>query len=87
MTVDAEYVVPLRWADDSGLDELVAYLTGLRELVDVTVVDGSGPERFAAHARAFPAGVRHLPVEQVAPFKLMGAANERCTPHGERGRA
>ncbi|NUU07953.1 glycosyltransferase [Leifsonia sp. C5G2] len=63
MTVDAEYVLPLRWAEDSGLDELVAYLTGLRELVDVTVVDGSGPERFAAHASAFPAGVRHLPVE------------------------
>lgn len=63
MTIDAEYVLPLRWADDSGLDELVAYLTGLRELVEVTVVDGSAPERFAAHARAFPAGVRHLPVE------------------------
>lgn len=63
MTVDAEYVLPLRWSDDAGLDELVAYLTALRELVDVTVVDGSDPERFAAHARAFPAGVRHLPVE------------------------
>ncbi|RDV43611.1 glycosyltransferase family 2 protein [Leifsonia sp. ku-ls] len=63
MTVDAEYVLPLRWADDAGLDELVGYLTGLREVVDVTVVDGSDPERFAAHARAFPAGVRHLPVE------------------------
>lgn len=63
MTVDAEYVLPLRWADDDGLDELVDYLTGLRELIDVTVVDGSDPERFAAHARAFPTGVRHLPVE------------------------
>lgn len=63
MTVDAEYVLPLRWTDDSGLDDLVDYLTGLRELVDVTVVDGSDPERFAAHAHAFPPGVRHLPVE------------------------
>ena len=45
MTIDAEYVLPLRWADDSGLDELVAYLTGLRESVEVTVVDGSAPER------------------------------------------
>ncbi|WP_285114979.1 glycosyltransferase [Leifsonia sp. fls2-241-R2A-40a] len=63
MTVDAEYVLPLRWADDAGLDELVGYLTGLRDLIDVTVVDGSAPERFAAHAHAFPAGVRHLPVE------------------------
>ncbi|MGH1526587.1 glycosyltransferase [Leifsonia sp. L25] len=63
MTVDAEYVLPLRWADDAGLAELVEYLTGLRELVDVTVVDGSPPDLFSAHARALPAGVRHLPVE------------------------
>ncbi|MGO4595627.1 glycosyltransferase family 2 protein [Leifsonia sp. 2TAF2] len=63
MTVDAEYVLPLRWTDDAGLDELVAYLTDLRDLIDVTVVDGSSPERFAAHARAIPAGVRHLPVD------------------------
>ena len=63
MRVDAEYVLPLRWASDDGLDELVAYLDGLRELVDVTVVDGSAPDLFAAHARALPPGVRHLPVE------------------------
>ncbi|MDR6972141.1 glycosyltransferase family 2 protein [Leifsonia shinshuensis] len=63
MTRDAEYVLPLRWADDDGLDELVAYLKTLRDLIDVTVVDGSSPERFAAHARALPVGVRHLPVE------------------------
>ncbi|ANF32023.1 hypothetical protein A0130_10360 [Leifsonia xyli] len=63
MRIDAEYVLPLRWASDDGLDELVAYLDGLRELLDVTVVDGSQPDLFAAHARALPAGVRHLPVE------------------------
>ncbi|MFP3467005.1 glycosyltransferase [Leifsonia sp. SIMBA_070] len=62
MTLDAEYVLPLRWPDDAGLDELVGYLTGLRDLIDVTVVDGSSPELFARHARALPAGVRHLPV-------------------------
>ncbi|MGH1550270.1 glycosyltransferase [Leifsonia poae] len=63
MRVDAEYVLPLRWASDDGLDELVAYLDGLRELIDVTIVDGSAPDLFAAHARAFPPGVRHVPVE------------------------
>jgi hypothetical protein len=63
MTVGAEYVLPLRWADDAGLPELVAYLEGLRELIDVTVVDGSEPGLFAAHARALPPGVRHLPVQ------------------------
>jgi hypothetical protein len=63
MTVDAEYVLPLRWSDDSGLADLVGYLTALRDHIDVTVVDGSESALFAAHARAFPAGVRHLPVE------------------------
>lgn len=65
MTVDAEYVLPLRWADDAGLPELVGYLTRLRELVDVTVADGCDPERFAAHARAFPAGLRRRFVTNV----------------------
>ncbi|WP_301212819.1 glycosyltransferase, partial [Leifsonia williamsii] len=59
----AEYVLPLRWHDDAGLDELVAYLTRLVDLIDITVVDGSEPELFSAHARAFPPGVRHLPVQ------------------------
>lgn len=63
MTVDAEYVLPLRWEDDAGLAELVTYLGRLREVIDVTVVDGSEPGLFAAHARALPAGVRHLPVQ------------------------
>lgn len=63
MRLDAEYVLPLRWADDAGLAELVGYLTGVRDLVDVTVVDGSEPERFRAHAHALPPGVRHLAAE------------------------
>ncbi|WP_348787677.1 glycosyltransferase [Leifsonia sp. NPDC080035] len=61
--IDAEYVLPLRWADDRGLDELVGYLRVLSGWIDVTVVDGSGPDRFSAHAAALPAGVRHLPVQ------------------------
>ena len=62
MRIDAEYVLPLRWESDDGLDELVAYLERLRDVIDVTVVDGSEPALFAAHAAALPAGVRHLPV-------------------------
>lgn len=57
---DAEYVLPLRWADDGGLPDLVAYLERLVRWLPVTVVDGSDPDRFAAHAAAFPAGVRHV---------------------------
>lgn len=59
----AEYVLPLRWSDDSGLAELTDYLVRLSAWIDVTVVDGSAPERFAAHRSAWPAAVRHLPPE------------------------
>lgn len=67
--IDAEYVLPLRWDDDddadadAALSELAAYLQVLSALIDVTVVDGSAPAAFARHASAFPAAVRHLPVE------------------------
>jgi hypothetical protein len=61
--IDAEYVLPLRWADDRELAELVDYLARLVRLIDVTVVDGSAPDLFAAHAAALPVGVRHLPVQ------------------------
>jgi hypothetical protein len=58
---DAEYVLPLRWADDRGLPELTAYLEQLVTWLPVTVVDGSGPELYAAHDEAFPPAVRHVP--------------------------
>ncbi|CEA09436.1 hypothetical protein BN1051_02806 [Arthrobacter saudimassiliensis] len=58
---DAEYILPLKWADDAGLAELADYLTRLSRWLPVTVIDGSDPDRFAAHARAFPPAVRHLP--------------------------
>lgn len=53
------YVLPLRWTDDAGLDELTAYLRGLAGLVEeVLVVDGSPPALHAAHARAWHGLVR-----------------------------
>jgi hypothetical protein len=60
--IAAEYILPLRWASDGGLDELTAYLRRLREWVDVTVVDGSDAAVFAVHARAWRGLVRHVPV-------------------------
>jgi hypothetical protein len=57
-----EYVLPLRWTSDEGLVELARYLDDLAAIVDVTVVDGSPPERFAAHAATWGARIRHLPV-------------------------
>ena len=55
-----EYVLPLRWENDEGLDELTAYLRRLSEWVEVTVVDGSPAPGFDAHRRAWPF-VRHVP--------------------------
>ncbi|GAB3069540.1 glycosyltransferase family 2 protein [Micromonospora schwarzwaldensis] len=55
------YVLPLRAADDRGLDELTGYLRELRRRVDVVVVDGSPPELFARHADAWRGLVRHVP--------------------------
>ncbi len=56
----ATYILPLRWTDDDGLDELVTYLEGLTSLVQVIVVDGSPEPLFSAHAARFPADVRHV---------------------------
>lgn len=59
--LDAEYVLPLAWADDAGLPELAAYLEELVALLPVTVVDGSPPALAAAHRDAWPATVRQVP--------------------------
>lgn len=55
-----EYVLPLRWTDDGGLDELSDYLEALATWVDVTVVDGSPREVFDRHAERWSAIVRHV---------------------------
>lgn len=59
----AEYILPLRWHADEGVRELTAYLRALSGWIDVTVVDGSEPALFAAHAREWREIVRHVPVE------------------------
>lgn len=57
---DAEYILPLRWTEDSGLADLSAYLRHLVDWIPVTVVDGSDPGLFERHRAAFPAAVRHI---------------------------
>lgn len=59
--LDVEYVLPLRSSDDADLPELTSYLRVLCRWVDVTVVDGSPPDVFARHARAWRGLVRHVP--------------------------
>ncbi|MBT2554094.1 glycosyltransferase family 2 protein [Arthrobacter sp. ISL-5] len=55
-----EYILPVRWAEDSGLDEFVHYLEELCAWIPVTVVDGSDAALFARHRALFPAAVRHI---------------------------
>ena len=56
-----EYILPLRWGDDSALGELTRYLDELCSWITVTVVDGSPGELFDRHARHFPPAVHHIP--------------------------
>ncbi|MGW4640243.1 glycosyltransferase [Sphaerisporangium sp. NPDC004334] len=48
-----DYVLPLRWSRDDGLGELTAYLRRVSQHARVVVVDGSPPELFERHARAW----------------------------------
>lgn len=55
-----DYILPLRWDDDSGLEELTGYLRWLGRLVRVVVVDGSPDPLFERHAALWGEVVRHV---------------------------
>jgi len=54
------YVLPLRWRDDRGLDELTRYLRWLSQRAEVIVVDGSAHEIWRRHNARWAGMVRHL---------------------------
>lgn len=66
LVTDAEYILPLRWTEDSGLAELTDYLRHLAGWIPVAVVDGSDPHFFDRHRAAFPAAVRHIRPDCIA---------------------
>ena len=79
------YVLPLRRWREEPQDELAAYLRRLAQRAEVIVVDGSDEVVFAAHARAFPPPVRHLPVDPDLRFRsgkvngvITGVRAARC---------
>ena len=58
---ELSYILPLRWEDDAGLDELTAYLRGLaRSCDEVIVVDGSASPLFERHALAWHGLIVHI---------------------------
>jgi Glycosyl transferase family 2 len=72
MQFDLSYVVPVRWRDGAQREELAGYLARIAPLVaEVIVVDGSGPDVFAANAAAWGELVRHVPPAESEKW-LMG---------------
>ncbi|HVS98878.1 MAG TPA: glycosyltransferase family 2 protein [Solirubrobacterales bacterium] len=61
--IRCSYLVPVRWADGEGREELAAHLAEIAALgAEVIVVDGSEPDVFAAdHAAFAPHVAAHLP--------------------------
>lgn len=76
MGIGAEYILPLRWTEDSALPDLADYLRRLTAWIPVTVVDGSGPGLFEHHRSLFPSSVRHI---RPAPDAGSGAGNGKVT--------
>ncbi|MFN2642588.1 MAG: glycosyltransferase family 2 protein [Actinomycetota bacterium] len=58
------YILPLRWQESQGADELATYLRVLSPHLDVIVVDGSPSEIFALHACKWGSLVRHVATNQ-----------------------
>jgi hypothetical protein len=58
---DAEYILPLLRRDRGGERALVRYLKWVHARMDVTVVDGSEADLFAALHDLLPPGVQHFP--------------------------
>jgi Glycosyl transferase family 2 len=55
------YVLPLRWSEGAGREELTQYLRALRALcAEILVIDGSSPEVFAANAEAWGSWTVHV---------------------------
>lgn len=80
----AEYLVPLRWEDDFGLEEFTRYLATVAQWMPVTVVDGSDEPLFSRHREAWHGIVsRHLEAPKFvlngkADGVLMGLASTAC---------
>jgi hypothetical protein len=65
------YVLPLRWSEDAGREELTRYLRALQEhCAQILVIDGSPPEVFAANADAWGSWTVHIAPEPDTHCKM-----------------
>jgi hypothetical protein len=60
MRVDADYVLPIKWHRDDGLEDLTNYLRWLSKRMRVIVVDGSDAALYARHSDAWGTFAVHL---------------------------
>jgi hypothetical protein len=68
------YLVPLKWSDSHGIDELARYLARIAAAAEVLVVDGSEPAVFERHSERLAGIVRHLAVDpaKASPMGKVG---------------
>jgi hypothetical protein len=65
------YVLPLRWSEGAGREELTRYLSALRLLcAEIIVVDGSPLEIFTANAEAWGSWIVHVPPDPETLCKM-----------------
>ncbi|MDQ2699992.1 MAG: glycosyltransferase family 2 protein [Actinomycetota bacterium] len=68
--IEVTYLLPLRWTEPGPIDDLASYLEQVAGWVDeILVIDGSGPELFAAHAERFGESVVHLAPDPDLAFR------------------
>ena len=60
MTLDATYILPLKWQDTHGTQEMTRYLTWLSTQLEVIVVDGSPLEVYDHHEGRWASLVKHI---------------------------
>jgi hypothetical protein len=69
--LELSYVLPLRWSEGSGREELTEYLRALRgACAEVLVIDGSPPHVFAANARAWGSWTVHVAPDPATRCKM-----------------
>ena len=76
--LELSYVLPLRWSEDSGREELSEYLRELQDLcAEILIVDGSPPDIFAAHADAWGSWTVHVAPDPDTHCKMGKVAGVR----------
>jgi hypothetical protein len=76
--LELSYVLPLRWSEDSGREELAEYLQGLQGIcAEIVIVDGSPPDIFAAHTKAWGSWTVHVAPDPDTHCKMGKVAGVR----------